>query len=37
VLLFASVPLSDENWLPFNENQLIVAHKGDIIFNQIIG
>jgi len=31
VLLFASVPLTNENWIPFASNQLIIAHKGKII------
>jgi glutamine amidotransferase len=35
VLLFASVPLTNEEWRPFNENQLIVAKKGNIIFSHI--
>jgi predicted glutamine amidotransferase len=31
VVLFASVPLSDEQWLPFREKQLIVAANGCIV------
>jgi len=31
VVLFASVPLSDERWLPLQENQLIVAANGSIV------
>jgi len=31
IILFASVPLSDENWIPFEENQLIVSNDGEII------
>lgn len=31
VVLFASVPLSDENWQPFSPNQLIVARDGRIV------
>ncbi len=31
VVLFASVPLSDENWRPFEENQMIVCRDGKII------
>ena len=31
LVLFASVPLSDEKWLPFAQNQLIIARNGDII------
>ena len=29
--LIASVPLSDEAWLPFAENQLLVIEKGLIL------
>lgn len=31
LLLFASVPLSEENWLPMQENQLLIARQGEII------
>ena len=31
VVLFASVPLSNEKWLPFAQNQLIIARNGRII------
>jgi hypothetical protein len=31
VVLFASVPLSEEPWRPFAENQLIVAANGRIL------
>ena len=31
VVLFASVPLSGEHWLPLRENQLIVAANGSIM------
>lgn len=29
--LIASVPLSDETWVPFEENQLLVIEKGEIL------
>jgi hypothetical protein len=31
VVLFASVPLSNECWLPLRENQLIIAANGSIV------
>jgi len=31
LLLFASVPLSDENWIPFKPHQLIVSKNGAIV------
>jgi len=31
ITLFASVPLSDENWQPFKENELIVCQNGKVI------
>jgi len=31
LVLFASVPLSDENWIPFKPNQLIVSKNGVIL------
>jgi len=31
LVLFASVPLSNEKWLPFEPNQLIIAREGIII------
>ena len=33
IILFASVPLSDENWIPFEENQLIISSNGEIVSN----
>jgi predicted glutamine amidotransferase len=31
VVLFASVPLSDEKWLAFEENQLVITKNGAIV------
>jgi hypothetical protein len=31
VVLFASVPLSGERWLPLQDNQLIVAANGRVM------
>ncbi len=31
IILFASVPLSNENWIPFESNQLIVSNNGEIL------
>ena len=31
VSLIASVPLSDENWKPFSEGEILIFHKGSLI------
>jgi len=31
ITLFASVPLSSENWQPFAENELLIARNGEIV------
>jgi hypothetical protein len=35
VALFASVPLTDEIWIPFTEGELVAACGGQIIARQL--
>lgn len=34
IVLFASVPLSSEQWLPFGQEQLIVSREGKIVWGR---